>query len=94
MVSTANFLTPGLKNRLTVANTQVDPLPPGPHENDWELKYYNKEVMLSCVRDHSMNLSLLYESDDDYVDPENILAEPPPEMEDLDVDVEDVEMQP
>ena len=39
-----------------------------------------------------MNLSLLYESDDDYVDPENILAEPPPEMEDL--DVEDVEMQP
>ena len=41
-----------------------------------------------------MNLSLLYESDDDYVDPENILAEPPPEMEDLDVDVEDVEMQP
>ena len=48
--------------------------------------------MLSCVRDHSMNLSLLYESDDDYVDPENILAEPPPEMEGLDVDVEDVEM--
>ena len=93
-VSTANFLTPGLKNRLTVANTQVDPPPPGPNENDWELKYYNKEVMLSCVRDHSMNLSLLYESDDDYVDPENILAEPPPEMEDLDVDVEDVEMQP
>ena len=93
-VSTANFLTPSLKNRLTVANTQVDPSPTGPHENDWELKYYNKEVMLSCVRDHSMNLSLLYESDDDYVDPENILAEPPPEMEDLDVDVEDVEMQP
>ena len=95
-VSTANFLTPGLKNRLAVANTQVDPPPPGPNEliNDWELKYFNKEVMLSCVRDHSMNLSLLYESDDDYVDPENILAEPPPEMEDLDVDVEDVEMQP
>ena len=93
-VSTPNFLTPGLKNCLTVANTQVDPPPPGPHENDWELKYYNKEVMLSCVRDHSMNLSLLYESDDDYVDPKNILAEPPPEMEDLDVDVEDVEMQP
>ena len=94
-VSTANFLTPGLKNHLTVANTQVDPPPPGPNEliNDWELKYFNKEVMLSCVRDHSMNLSLLYESDDDYVDPENILAEPPPEMEDLDVDV-DVEMQP
>ena len=93
-VSTANFLTPGLKNCLAVANTQVNPPPPGPHENDWELKYYNKEVMLSCVRDHSMNLSLLYESDDDYVDPENILAEPPLEMEDLDVDVEDVEMQP
>ena len=82
--------------RLAVANTQVDPPPPGPNEliNDWELKYFNKEVMLSCVRDHSMNLSLLYESDDDYVDPENILAEPPPEMEDLDVDLEDVEMQP
>ena len=41
-----------------------------------------------------MNLSLLYESDDHYVDPENIWAEPPPEMEHLDVDVEDVEMQP
>ena len=96
MVSTANFLTPGLKECLAVANTQVDPPPPGPNEliNDWELKYFNKEVMLSCVRDHSMNLSLLYESDDDYVDPENILAEPPLEMEDLDVDVEDVEMQP
>ena len=94
MVSTANFLTPGLKNRLAVANTQVNPPRPGPNENDWELRYYNKEVMLSCVRDHSMNLSLLYESDDDYVDPENILAEPPPEMEDLDVDVEAVEMQP
>ena len=95
-VSTANFLTPGLKERLAVANTQVDPPPPGPNEliNDCELKYFNKEVMLSCVRDHSMNLSLLYESDDDYVDPENILAEPPPEMEDLHVDVEDVEMQP
>ena len=95
-VSTANFLTPGLKERLAVANTQVDPPPPGPNEliNDWELKYFNKEVMLSCVRDHSMNLSLLYESDDDYVDPENILAESPPEMEDLDVDLEDVEMQP
>ena len=94
MVSTANFLTPSLKNCLAVANTQVDPPPPGPHENDWELKHYNKEVMLSCVRDHSMNLSLLYKSDDDYVDPKNILAEPPPEIEDLDVDVEDVEMQP
>ena len=85
-----------MKNSLTVANTQVDPPPPGPNEliNDWELKYFNKEVMLSCVRDHGMNLSLLYESDDDYVDPENILAEPPLEMEDLDVDLEDVEMQP
>ena len=95
-VSTANFLTPGLKDCLAVANTQVDPPPPGPNENDWELKYYNKEVMLSCVRDNTMNLSLLHKSDDDYVDSENILAEPPLEMEDLDVDVdvEDVEMQP
>ena len=95
-VSTTNFLTPGLKDCLAVANTQVDPPPPGPNENDWELNYYNKEVMLSCVKDPTMNLSLLYESDDDYVDPENILAEPPLEMEDLDVDVdvEDVEMQP
>ena len=39
-----------------------------------------------------MNLSLLFESDDNYGYPENILAEPPPEMEDL--DVENVEMQP
>ena len=93
-VSTADFLTPSLKDHLAIANTQVDPPPPalGQHENDWDLKYYNKEIMLTSVRDDSMNLSLLYESDDDYLDPENILAEPPPEMEDL--DVEDVEMQP
>ena len=33
----------------------------------------------------------LYESDDNYVDPENILAEPPPQMEDLNVDDEEME---
>ena len=94
MVSTANFLTRGIKSRLTAANTEIDP-PPALDANDWELKYYNKEIMLSCVKDVTMNLSLVYESDDDYVDPENILAEPPPQM-DLDVDDEDedVEMQP
>ena len=92
-VSTANFLTPGMKGCLTAANTEIDP-PPALDANDWELKYYNKEIMLSCVKDVTMNLSLVYESDDDYVDPENILAEPPPQM-DLDVeDEEDVEMQP
>ena len=89
-VSTANFLTPRMKGFLAASNTEIDPTP-AVDENDWELKYYNKEVMLSCVRDVTMNLSLVYESDDDYVDPEEILAEPPPQM---DLDVEDVEMQP
>ena len=32
MVSTANFLTPNMKNHVTIANTQVNPPPPsGPH---------------------------------------------------------------
>ena len=72
VISSANFITPRLKRHIARCDTQLDP-PLRLAANDWE----NDKIMFSYVRDETMNLSLLYDSNDNYLDPEIILAKKP-----------------
>ena len=84
-VSTAQFFIPRIRKALRITRPEIDPaletLGDQP-DTVWELKYYNNGMELTNVQDDSFNMELFF-YEDDYIDPETILAgdKTPPEME-------------
>ena len=81
-VSNARFFTPGFIKQIRASEPEVDPAPGTVNPQDgnvWELNTYHHGMECINMQDTTLNMSITFEEDDDYEDPEHILDEPTPE---------------
>ena len=81
-VSNARFFTPGFIKQMRASEPEVDPTQGTVNPQDgnvWELKTYPHGMECINMQDTTLNMSITFEEDDDYEDPEHILDEPTPE---------------
>ena len=93
-ISNAGFFTQGYINQMRAAEPEVDSTPGTVNPQDgnvWELKTYSHGIECINKQDTSLNMSMIFEEDDDYEDPEHILDDPIPPEELMIEEEEDVE---
>ena len=81
-VSNVGFFTPGFIKQMRASEPEVDPASGTVNPQDgnvWELKTYPHEMECINMQDTTLNMSITFEEEDDYEDPEHILDEPTPE---------------
>ena len=81
-VSNAGFFTPGFIKQIRASEPEVDPAPETVNPEDgnvWELNTFPHGMECRNMQDTTLNMSITFEEDDDYEDPEHILDEPTPE---------------
>ena len=80
-VSNAGFFTPGFIKQIRASELEVDPTPGTVNPQDgnvWELNTYPHGMECINMQDTTLNMSITFEEDDDYEDPEHKLDEPTP----------------
>ena len=93
-ISNAGFFTQGYINQMRAAEPEVDPTPGTVNPQDgnvWELKTYSHGMECINKLDTSLNMSMIFEEDEDYEDPEHILDDPIPPEELMIEEEEDME---
>ena len=81
-ISNAGFFTPGFIRQIKASEPEVDPTPGTVNPEDgnvWELNTYPNRMEFINMQDTTLNMSITFKEDDDYVDPEHILDDPTPE---------------
>ena len=93
-ISNSGFFTEGFINQMRAAEPEVDPAPGTVNPQDghvWELNTYSHGMECINKQDTTLNMSVTFEEDEDYVDPEHILDDPPaPEELMIEEEVEDI----
>ena len=75
-ISNAGFFTPNFKRQIKASEAEVDPAPETVKPEDgnvWELKTYTNGMEFINMKDTTFNMSITFEEDDDFKDPEHIL---------------------
>ena len=81
-VSNAGFFTLGFIKQIRASEPEVDPAPETVNPEDgnvWELYTFPHGMECRNMQDTTLNMSITFQEDDDYEDPEHILDEPTPE---------------